>query len=790
MRSLYLKMWRELWHIRGQAVAIALVLVGGVAVCIMSLSTYNSLHLARDHYYQNHRFPHVFISLKRAPLSLLRDVRALPHVTDAQARVVAPANLTVSGFDEPIQGLISSIPDEYGENGNELNRLYRVRGRYPDSRRDDEVMLGEGFANAHGLQPGDSLWAVINGRRKALRIVGIALSPEHIYQIAPGAAFPDYLRFGVLWMAYTPLSKAYDMDEAFNDLIVERDASGSDAELIKRLDELLADNGSLGAYDREDQLSNRFLREEFSQLRMLAILFPTIFLGVAIFLLQVVVTRLINSQRELIAVLKAFGYRNGAIFWHYAQMIMVITGFGIVAGFATGYWLGIGMTAIYNEFYRFPELEYLAPLYLFILVGIATLGIALAATAHSVYRATSLPPAEAMRPAPPDQFHHSWLSALGIERWLGAADKMIVRQLLRRPMKSFFSIVGLAMASSILMVGNFQQDAVDYMVHVQFKLTQKQDIEITFNEPVAEKTLYSLRSLPGVDYVEPYRAVPIRLRHGHRTYRTSLQGLPDQRHLQAVLNTELQDVVLPHEGILVTEHLAHKLHFEAGDWVEVEILEGRRETRQVQVTQLSQQFLGTGVYMRQTALNRLMREGPAISGAMLNIDESYAQKIYQELRDMPQVAGINLRQTVIDSLNESLERVLLFFTFINAILGSVIAFGVVYNTVRIALAERGRELASLRVLGYTHGEVAYILIGELAILTLLSLPLGFLIGRGLCQIITSNLQSDLYRIPLVISTYTYSFAAVIVLISAVVSSIVIIRRLWQLDLVEVLKTRE
>jgi putative ABC transport system permease protein len=806
MSSLQRKLWRELWHIRGQAIAIALVLIGGVAVCIMCLSTYNSLRLARDQYYRDYHFGHVFLGLKRAPLNLLQRVRDLPGVASAQARVVAPANLNLDGFNEPIQGLVQSIPDHPLQGNRALNKLHLVSGRLPDPEQFDEVVISEGFALAHNIEAGAAIEAIINGRHQRLQIVGVVLSPEHIYQIAPGAVFPDYLRFAVLWMPYRPLAKAFDMEGAFNDLVVQQqrltlsasaspDNTNSSARiqeqnLIRQLDTLFINYGGLGAFNRDDQISNRFLREEFGQLRMLAILFPCIFLGVAIFLLQVVISRLINTQRELIAVLKAFGYSNAQIFWHYSQMILIITLIGIGLGFVVGYWLGIGMTGIYNQFYRFPQLIYQPPPQLFIVVALATSLTSVAATARSVHRSTSLPPAEAMRPAAPEHFQHSWWERLGLEGYLGAADKMIVRQLMRKPGKSVFSVLGLAMACGILMVGNFQQDAVDYMIHVQFKLTQKQDIEVTFNEPVAQKNLYSLRRLVGVDYVEGYRSVAARIRFQQRSYRTSLQGLPDQRTLQAVLDTQLRDTQLPREGLLVTAYLAQKLGFNEGDWVEVEILEGQRLTLPIQVTQLSQQFLGTGVYLRQELLNRLMNEGPAINGAMLNIDESQAQKVYEALRAMPQVAGINLRQTVIDSLNDSLERVLLFFTFINAVLGSVIAFGVVYNTVRIALAERGRELASLRVLGYSHGEVAYILLGELALLILISLPFGFMIGRYLCHIIANNLQSDLYRIPLVLSPFTYSFAAFMVLLSAVVSTLVVVRRLWQLDLVEVLKTRE
>lgn len=772
---------------RGQVLAIMLVIVGGVGVCVMSLSTYDSLLTMRDNYYRDYGFGQVFASLKRAPQSLLARVQEIPGVASAESRIVAQINLQVPGFTDPVTGLLTSIPDS-GQPG--INRLHLVSGRLPDSRRDNEVLVSDAFAEGQMLSAGDQIVAIINGRRRTMLIVGIALSPEYIYQIAPGALVPDYQRFGVLWMARKPLAVAYGMDGAFNDVVVKLQPTASEADVIDRLDLLVDRYGGLGAYGRDDQFSNQYLKEEFSQLKTMAYLFPVIFLGVAVFLLNVVVSRLVNTQREIIAILKAFGYSNLKIALHYSQLVMVITGLGIVGGCLLGVWLGQLMTVTYTEYYRFPQLLYLAKPSLFITVALLTSVFALMGSLRAVRLAAALPPAEAMRPEPPARYRQSSWDRSWLKRWLSQPDRMILRHLQRRPMKTLLSIVGLSMASAIMMVGNFQQDAVQFMLHVQFKLAQKQDIEVNFYEVVADHTLSSIRAIPGVIYAEGYRRVPVKLHFQHRSYRTGIQGIAEGAHLQQLLDMELENIELPDKGLMVTEHLAKKLGFTVGDEVVVETLEGHRKTETVTVTRLSQQYLGLGTYMRLENLNRLMSEGPAINSVSLSVDPELAAEVYKRLREMPVVAGINLRQSVIDSFKNTLQQILLVFTFINALLGAVIAFGVVYNTVRIGLAERGRELASMRVLGYTHGEVAYILLGELSLLTLLSLPLGFVIGAGLCQLMTQSLQSDLFRVPLVLSAYTYSFSALVVILSALVSAGLVWRRMQQLDLVEVLKTRE
>lgn len=785
--SLQKKLWRELWHMRGQALAIMLVIVGGVGVCVMSLSTYDSLLETRDTYYREYNFGEVFARLKRAPQSLMRRIVEIPGVSQAESRVLAQVNLEVSGFDDPISGLLTSIPDGRPAR---INRLYLLSGRLPDHRRDNEVLISDAFSEAQNLQSGDSVIAIINGKRRTLEIVGVALSPEYIYQLAPGAIFPDYKRFGVMWMANRPLSVAYDMDGAFNDVVIQLQPGAGANSVIERLDLLLQRYGGLGAYDRDEQFSNMFLKEEFAQLKTMAYLFPAIFLAVAVFLLNVVVTRLVSTQRDIVAILKAFGYSNWQIGLHYTQLVLAITVLGILGGFVLGGYLGQLMTETYAEYYRFPVLIYHTRPLIFIGVAMVTILAALMGTWRAVRMAASLPPAEAMRPEPPEHYGHSWLEAMGFQRWLSQPSRMIVRHMQIKPLKTGLSVVGLSLAGAIMMVGNFQTDAVKMMMHVQFNLAQKQDIEVTFYEPVAEKALSTLRAIPGVEYAEGLRNVPVKLHFEHRSFRTTLQGIPANSHLQEVLSTDLETIPIPENGLMVVEHLGHKLGFKAGDMVTVETLEGQQRSMEVMVSKLSQQYLGVGSYMRRDNVNRLMGEGAAINTALLNINPGQSAEVYRRLKEMPAVAGINVRQTVIESFHHTLKRILLTFTFINALLGGVIAFGVVYNTVRIALAERGRELASMRVLGYTHGEVAYILLGELALLTLLSLPIGFVLGTWLCQFMSYNMQSDLFRIPLVLTSFTYTFSALVVILSAFLSGMVIWYRLRKMDLVEVLKTRE
>ncbi len=787
LKALDIKLWRELWGMRMQALAIIMVIVGGVSIFIMSLSTLDSLYETRESYYRNHHFAQVFATLKRAPLALAQRISEIPGVDKVETRVVAYVNLDVAGFDDPVSGHLLSLPDR---SPGLLNQIYLRKGRLLEPGRDNEVLLSEEFARAHGLQAGDSLRATINGRRKNLTVVGLALSPEYIYQIAPGAMFPDYQRYGVLWMARKPLATAYDMEGAFNDVTLTLVKGADTQDVIDRLDELLKTYGGIGAYARKDQLSNRFLSEELKQQQTIATVFPVIFLGVAAFLLNVVISRLISLQREQIAALKAFGYSNFDVALHYTKLVLLIVGLGVLGGVGAGIWMGKGMSNIYMGFYSLPFMIYVLKPQVVTVAALISAGVAILGVLYAVRSAARLSPAQAMRPEQPAVYRATVVERLGLQRWFSQPTRMILRHIERRPVKALLTTLGIAMACGVMMIGGFQEGAIDHMVEVQYGMSQREDLIATFTEPTSLRALYSLRSLQGVEHVEGVRNVPVRLQFQHYDYRTTVQGIQPDGKLMRLLDTDLNPIDLPPQGIVLTDYLAELLHIRPGDMLTVEVLESNRPTVQVPVVATAKEYLGVNAYMQRDTLNRLLKEGHAITGALMKVDEYYQRQVYAELKDMPRIAGVVEQRSAISAFYDTLAETVLFFTFITTLLGATISFGVVYNSMRIALSERNRELASLRVLGFERAEVAYILLGELALLILVAIPLGMLFGYGLCGYLAFRFDTDLYRIPLVLGMNVYAFAATVVIVSAVISAIMIWRNLAHLDMVAVLKTKE
>lgn len=772
---------------RMQALAIAMVIVGGVGIFIMSLSTLDSLYETREQYYRNHHFAHVFASLKRAPLSVARRIEEIPGVDKVETRVVAYVNLDVIGFGEPASAHLLSLPDN---SRGLLNQIYLRNGRLFEPGRDYEVVISEEFAQAHQLGLGDRLYATINGRRKALTIVGQGLSPEYIYQIAPGAMFPDYKRYGVMWMARKPLASAYDMDGAFNNVSLTLTSDANEQTVIDRLDDILKPYGGIGAYARTDQISNRFLSEELKQQKTIATIFPIIFFGVAAFLLNVVISRLISLQREQIAGLKAFGYSNFDVGMHYTKLVLLIVLLGIILGTLVGIKLGQWMSDIYMILYSFPFMNYVLKIQVILAAALISMSVAILGTLHAVRNAARLPPAQAMRPEPPAIYHATLVEKLGLQRWFSQPSRMILRHIERKPLKSLLTTLGISMACGTMMTGGFQEGAINTMVDVQFGLSRTGDLTVIYTEPTSARSLYSLQSLQGVDYAEAFREAPAKLRFQHRSYRTSVSGIDADGKLMRLLDTDLKRIHVPEYGIILTDYLAELLHIRPGDMLTVEVLEGQRPIVHVPVVGTAKEYLGVNAYMQRESLNRLLKEGNTISGAWLKVDDAYKHKVYKDLKNMPRIAGVIDQESSIEAFYETLAESMLFFTFISTLLGGSIAFGVIYNSMRIALSERNRELASLRVLGFHRSEVAFILLGELGLLTLAAIPLGLLIGYGLCAYMAFLFDTDLYRIPLVLGLNVYAFAALVVIASSIISAFMIWRNIAHLDMVAVLKTKE
>ncbi len=781
------KLLRELFRMKGQAVAILLLVACGVASFVGSLSTYQSLHFSQQDYYQRYRFADVFAHLERAPEGLHTRIAAIEGVAKVDTRVVEDVILDVEDLAEPATGRLVSLPSSGRA---DLNAIHLRKGRLFDPNATDEVLVSEGFAKAHGLDPGATVTAIVNGRKQAMRVVGWALSPEYVYAIREGDTFPDDKRFGVFWMNRDALAPAFDMDGAFNDVSIELMRGSSEEKVIERLDQILKPYGGLGAHGQYHQVSNRYLSDEIQSLEATGVIVPPIFLGVAAFLLHVVLSRLVSTQREQIATLKALGYSNFAVGLHYAKLVLLISVAGVVIGTALGAWVGRAMTEVYTQFFHFPSLRYMLSTDVVAWSALVSVGSAIAGVFGAVRKAVKLPPAEAMRPTAPAKFRRTLIDRIGVERLLSPASRMIVRNLSRRPFRTLLSSLGIAFALAIVIVGWFFMDSMEHLMAVSFDFAYRDDVTVTFTHPRPARALRELEHMPGVQYAEPFRVVATKVHAGHRERQTALFGLPHDARLRRLLDADLQEHEVPKEGVLLTDKLAEVLHVQPGDPLRVELLEGPRTTRDIPVAGVVDEPIGMSAYASLPKTHDLMNEQGSISGAYLVVDSARIDELCRALKKVPSVASVGLHEAMVESFEKTSKEYLSLFSFVLVGFAVVIVVGVVYNSGRIALAERERELASLRVMGFTKTEISLILLGELAVQVVLSIPLGFALGYGMAAFISRAFDSELYRLPLVVERSTYVFAVEVLLVSAVATALVVRRKLDRLDLIEVLKTRE
>lgn len=792
MKALDRKLLRDLRRLWSQALTIALVVASGLGGFITSLSAVDSLALAREQFYAQGHFADVFAVVKRAPLALAEVLRDVPGVADVQVTVEQVVRVEIAGLADPILGQLIGVDLRQPPRMNQVT-VRSGRALAPagagQGRSDTaiEALVSEGFASVRGLHPGDELVALVNGKRRTLRIVGTALSPEFI--IAGLAGMPDMRGFGVFWVDREALAAAYDMQGAFNHVAVKLAPQASESAVLDGLSRLLAPYGGRDAHGRADQASHAMLDNEIKEQRVMGTVLPAIFLAVAAFLLHVVLSRLVATQREQIAALKALGYANAAIAAHYLQLMALIVLAGLVLGVALGDWLGTLLTRLYAEFFRFPVFEHRIAPWLVLVGAGATGATALLGTLGAVGATVRLAPAEAMRPPAPGRYRRTLLERLGVHG-LPASLRMVLRQMERRPLRTTLTIGGTAAAVAIVVMGNFFRDAIDHIVDSAFHLAMRSDVNLWMAEPVDAIARLQLARLPGVTAVEPQRNVAVRLSVGQRSERVALQGVEPYAQLQRIIDVAGRQSPTPPAGLLLTDRLADKLGIHAGDMVLLEVLEGRQRSLQVPVQATVREMMGLNAYVQRATLNRWLQEGDLASQFAVALEPGSEARFLQAAKEVPRVAGAFSKATLLRNMQDVSARNVRIMSTILTLFAAVIAVGVVYNNARIALAERTWELASLRVLGFTRGEVSALLLGELAIGIAIALPLGMALGWGLTHLVVELLKNDQFLFPVVIRPRTYAWAGLCVVAAGLASALVVRRQIDRLDMVAALKTRE
>lgn len=788
MTPLHRKLFRDLWRMKSQALAVALVLACGIGMLVMSVGMQGSLERARDRYYQHNGMADVQAQAVRAPRRLGAELAELPGVAALELRAVGQARISLPWVTEPLAAQLVSLPDDGLPR---VNRPLLVAGRWPERNTQGEALVNEAFAQANGLTPGSHLDVVVRGQRQRLHLVGVANSPEFVFVSAPGEPFPQPARFGVLWMRQGQLERALDMHGAFNDVVLTLSDPAQDAPVRQALQDRLAAYGGMEPFGRDRMVSARFLTEELAQLGNMAATLPPIFLAVAAFLLNVTLSRLVATERANIGLLKAFGHSNGAVARHYAGMALLLGGMGLVLGMALGHVFGEWMSSIYRAVYRLPALPFQTDAHTWLLAFGVGLAAALAGALSAVAQAVRLTPAAAL--APPSPPHFGGGGQRGSTSWLGQLDpltRIIIRRVVSAPRRSLSTLAGVALALSVLVVSQHFPAGIEKFLQVTFRVAKTQDATVTLTEAGGPTALHALARLPGVEAVEPFRAVAVSYHFNGRSVQDALVGMPAQPQLERLVQTGSEAVTLRGDGLVASRGLARQLHAQAGDVVRVEVTQGRRMQFDLKVVQVADLWVGSSGYTELAALGRLLQEPGRISGAHLRLQPDRTDAFNAAVAERPALAGLSHVRQAEASMRQTFSQGSGFMSTLFLTFAGMMAAGVAYATASVTLAEQQRDLATLQVLGYTRWQVSYVMLGELALLTLLALPLGLWVGYGFALWLMGTMSNELFTFPMVVDPAAYARSALFVLATVAVCAAWVRRQVDKVDLVASLKSRE
>jgi len=791
-RVLLRKLRRDLFQRKGALLALEAIVTVGVGVYVAMAAVYRDLDGARASYYRDCRLADFSVNLKRAPAWAIDEVARLPNVRAVRGRVVLGVRIQLPGRAKPIAGTAISMP---GTPRPVLNDILLRSGVWFSGGRAKEAILNEAFARANGLYPGCRIRVVLLDQEHDLLVVGTAMSPEFVYLMpASGGIAPDPEEFGVLYLPEEFTRESCELEGAYNQLIgLAHDPSRVALDnALRQIEERLDPFGVTDSAPIQEQASARYLADELEGLRINAKILPTLFLGVAALVLNVLMGRLVTQQRSVVGTLKALGYSRGAITRHYMGFGLVVGVLGGLTGVAMGWWFQGWMLAVYGQFYAMPGI---APhLYRDVLAtGFAvSIGFALLGTLRGVRYAGRLTPAEAMRPPPPERGGKVLPERIAVLwRPLPFRWKMVVRAVFRNPFRSSVSVFASVVATALIVSTLCMVDGLDYLMRYEFERVSHQDLTVSLRDPAGIEASPELAGLPTVVATEPELVVVCDLSNGPRRKRVGVTGLPRGGLLHTPLDAAGRPVVPPDQGLVLTRKLAEVLAVRQGDTVRLRPLIARRQEADAVVVAIVDSFLGLSAYADITYLSRLLGEAWSANAFLVDsLSGSPDEALLSPLKERASVVGIAERSRALTQLHETFGEVMGTWLFLLVLFAGLIAFGSVLNAALVSLNERQREVGTLRVIGYTPGQIVQIFSGESYLLNVLGILLGLAAGIGLTHLISVAYDTELYRFPVVIHPWRLAVSAAWMVGFVSLAQLIVYRLIHKLPWLDVLKVKE
>lgn len=792
MNVLSRRLWRAFRKSRLQFLAVALVVMIGVSIFISMNTAYYNLNHSRDVFYRENDFADYYFHVVRAPYQVIKRLQALPGVHMVTGRVQmdipimrengARGTARLTGYHLPLD--------------REVNRIQLLSGRMFDKDPSGgriEVLTDPQFAAANNLNTGDNLIVAAQGREVTLTITGTGGGPEFIYPMKDAASLmPEPENFGIIMAPLNQVQQVLGFSGQVNQVLIRVTPGYDEEKVAEDVERILEPYGNLASYPRKDQLSHAMLDTELEGLRKSASSLPAIFLVLAAIIQYVMLGRMIKTQRQQIGILKALGFDRIRIVMHYAAYSMMITVIGAILGVILGIMLSSVFSKTYAMFFNLPQeiggynINVIVSGLVFSLVAGAAAGLG---ASRGIL---SLNPAQSMRSEPPRVSGRIWL-----ERWtwlwrkLDNYWRMSVRTVWRNGWRSFFTMVGVMFAAGMLIIAFFADDSMDYMLTQHFAFEKSYDYMIRFTEPIKDYEILSVSRLDGVLKAEPLLEVPVRVSFAGREEDDLLLGMRPDATLKTVFNEDGHRLVIPQDGVVMNDITAKKLGVTVGDRVMIEtrMRSGASREASLKVLGINHQMIGAGSYVSLNQANQVLGENRVVTAVMLKVDPGKAASIEKELNRMTGVSSFQSRQRELAGFEKQMGY-MIYFVVIMVSFAAILGFAIVYNSSVIGFSERQRELALLKVMGFSDREVGGLLLRETLLQSIPGVLLGLPLGRMMSQWYVAAISTDTFSFPVVVYPRTYIISGIIGVLFVLVAHWFASRGIKHIEPTELLKNND
>ncbi len=780
MKKLDLRLLRMIKASKGQFISVVVIIMVALSIFISFSTTAVNMRNGIDYYYEETKLSHIHVQLMRIPQSALDQIESIEGVTDVQGRVTFDVPLKTDDEEEKVRIRIISLP----EGGGKVNRLYSDETL--DEIAQGNAILIRQFAEARNITPGNIIQPYINGREHSLKVTGVASSSEFVYLMEnEQTMMPAPEKFGVVYVTEEFAQSVYGYKGSYNELLIRVKDEDMIDDVSEELEERLDKYGVKRIIKREDQLSHKILSQELMGLDTMAAAIPILFLVVAGIIISIVLSRIVSNDRMSIGVLKALGYGNMDVLFHYLKYALFIGLTGSALGILIGLSLAGVLSELYAMFFEIPllkvDIQYIYIIYSLILTSLFCIASGLMGARHVL----GIMPADSMRPEPPKSGKHIFIEKITfIWSRLSFSWKMVIRNIVRMKRRFVFLVMGLAMAFAINTVPVFMWDSATGMFYIQFGQFQKMDYIIGLAKPMSEDVIYDIKGLMKDGKLEPRIEYPFEIRNGWKKMNASIIGVPRDTKFYEFRNEYDKEVTLPERGIFITEYMAKALNIKKGDHVRVKNFIPGKDDMDFEVKEIIKQYLGANAYMDIEHMRETLTEKNMITGVAASSKEDLKTK----LEDAKNISSISSIDDMTKTFEEYIDIMLLSIN-IMMLFGGVLGFALIYNSTIISIAERRMELAALRVMGFDKKEIFWMLAKENSMITFIAILLGIPVGIGMIQSMADAFNTELYSLPIIITPRTFVMAGLSTILFAAIAQLAALKKIHNINFIDALKSR-